>query len=273
MKIVWCTDIHLDFIDDSTIEKGDPKLQSFAKLILGHAPDAVMITGDISISPQLEHHLNTLENLLQIPILYVLGNHDFYHGSIKDVRDLVVRLNHSSKYLKWVGGFDCVRLTPNVAMVGHDCWYDALNGSWQSSRSSMSDWQLISEFNTLRNIDSIINVARELAKESANHLEASLNSVARDFKTVMIVTHVPPFIEACLQEGKCTIPSNLPWYTCLTVGNLIKRIASSYPQTTFEVYSGHTHGFGTARLAHNLTAYVGRSRYGNPSVQGIISLK
>jgi hypothetical protein len=76
MRLAWATDIHLNFLD-AAARRGF--LES-----LGKQAGAVAISGDIGESPDIEGHLLEMEEVLQRPIYFVLGNHDFYHGSPLD---------------------------------------------------------------------------------------------------------------------------------------------------------------------------------------------
>lgn len=71
MKLLWLTDIHFGFL---------------ARLA-EQAPQAVLLGGDLSAAPRLAEDLESIGAALQVPIYFVLGNHDFYYGSIKKVRN------------------------------------------------------------------------------------------------------------------------------------------------------------------------------------------
>ena len=85
MKLIWTTDIHLDFVDPV-------KLDAFCCRITVLKPDVVLIGGDIAESMNLVNILLTLERQIKCPIYFVLGNHDYYHGSIGDVREQVQKM-------------------------------------------------------------------------------------------------------------------------------------------------------------------------------------
>ena len=274
MKLAWATDIHLDHLEsDSGSLYSEPRFQRFLNSVKEASPNAIVITGDISIFPLLKSHLETLEKTLKIPILYVLGNHDFYGGTIQKTREIAQFLNQTTPNIRWLGGIEHARLTKNVAIVGHDCWYDALNGDWKTSQIFMSDWITIEDFSLLqKNVDLIVKKARQLSQQSSDYLKNCLESVSKNYSHVIIATHVPPFLEACLQEGKCIVNDAVPWYTSKLAGQTIFEIAKKYPGVKFTVLSGHTHGRGKIELLPNLEAIVGRSQYGRPYCQGFISL-
>ena len=51
-----------------------------ARTMFSSRCDAVVITGDIGESPNVAAYLRELEQGLQRPIYFVLGNHDFDRG-------------------------------------------------------------------------------------------------------------------------------------------------------------------------------------------------
>ena len=65
--------------------------------IVSYKPDAVLLGGDIGEAPSLKGYLLGLEDHLERPIYFVLGNHDFYQGSIADVRDEMFGLTQQSR--------------------------------------------------------------------------------------------------------------------------------------------------------------------------------
>jgi len=84
MRLAWLTDIHLNFLDDLEPEQS---LETIAD-----KADAFAITGDIGESPDITGYLKLMESILRKPIYFVLGNHDFYRGSIAETRGEVARL-------------------------------------------------------------------------------------------------------------------------------------------------------------------------------------
>ena len=81
MRLAWLTDIHLNFL-------AADERQDFLRL-LAERCDAVVVSGDIGESPDITHLLEEMEDALQKSIYFVLGNHDFYKGSIARTRDRV----------------------------------------------------------------------------------------------------------------------------------------------------------------------------------------
>src|SRR6202034_3532252 len=78
--LAWLTDPHLNFL-------GHEAIDSFCASLAEQAADAFLITGDIGEAPNVAVYLNILDNHLARPLYFVLGNHDFYRGSIGSVRE------------------------------------------------------------------------------------------------------------------------------------------------------------------------------------------
>ncbi len=91
MRLAWLTDIHLNFLDDN-------KRRQFMETMAEQA-DAFAISGDIGESPQIIGTLKEMEQIVRKPIYFVLGNHDFYRGSIANTRNEVARLAEQSEFL------------------------------------------------------------------------------------------------------------------------------------------------------------------------------
>jgi predicted MPP superfamily phosphohydrolase len=91
MKIAFCTDIHLDHLKET-------KARDFIRAIVAAKPDAVISTGDMSGATELNVHLGWFREILDgIPLYFVLGNHDFYRGSIAGVRHQFRKLSGWAK--------------------------------------------------------------------------------------------------------------------------------------------------------------------------------
>src|SRR3990172_12208887 len=95
MRLAWATDVHLEFLTHAEIV-------AFCGELRRHDPDAVLLTGDISVSRSLDEHLRLLEEHLARPIYFVLGNHDCYHGSIAATRELARERTRTSAFLRWL---------------------------------------------------------------------------------------------------------------------------------------------------------------------------
>ena len=73
-------------------------------------PDGVVLSGDLSSAPTLIEHLELLAEHLALPCYVVLGNHDYYGGSIAGVRARMRALTDASRWLRWLPA--CALTTP-----------------------------------------------------------------------------------------------------------------------------------------------------------------
>ena len=79
MKLIWLTDIHLNFLEL------DEREAFYAQIVEAKA-DGVLLTGDIAEAPSIAYILQEMADAIQKPIYFVLGNHDYYRGSIASVQ-------------------------------------------------------------------------------------------------------------------------------------------------------------------------------------------
>ena len=193
MRLAWLTDIHLNFVDAIRLDDLFASVRDRA--------DAVAISGDIAESRDVCHYLRSIEEIVQKPIYFVLGNHDFYRGSIPQVRRMVTGLASESRNLKYLTAMQVVELTPSTAIIGHDGWADARFGDYRRSNVILSDHPLIAEiarwFDGSRlDKDNLLRTMTALADEAAGHFATVLEEAASKYPNVIAVTHVPPFREA-----------------------------------------------------------------------------
>src|SRR5581483_10373621 len=102
----------------------------------------------------------------------------------------------------------------------------------------LNDWGMITEFGGFdeRKSDRLRKL-RALGDEAAAHFRAVLPEALDRFRHVIVLTHVPPFKEACWHEGQISNDNWLPHFTCKAVGDVLKdAMASSDRQMT--VYCG-----------------------------------
>ena len=265
MRAVWVTDIHLDFLPEVEVV-------GFLQTIAAEDPDVVLLGGDISTATSIERHLSQMEGLIDTPICFVLGNHDFYHGSIAAVRGAVGRLTENSSRLHWLNTTGVYPLTDTTAVVGHDGWGDARLGDPDGSLVELSDFFLIDE---LRGIDreELIRVLRRLGDEAAEHLKTVLPDALASYDRIIVLTHVPPFRVATWYDGEISSDDWLPFFCCKAVGDVLTENMSHRPDRELIVLCGHTHGGGEAQILPNLRVVTGGAQYGHPQIQVVLDIE
>lgn len=275
MKLIWLTDIHLNFLNKE-------KRLEFYKKVKDADGENVIITGDIAEAPNIVEVLKEMAECINKSIYFVLGNHDYYRGDVFSVRQQMVELTLNYNFLFWLPESKYIDLDDDTILVGQDCWADGGYGDYRNSNVRMTDSILIQDlnvggmFNRPTKIDShpVLQRMQELAKYDACILKQNLDMDFKEGlpKKVIILTHVPPFKESCLFERKPTGKDYLPFYASKVTGDLIKKVAKKHPSIDFMVLSGHTHHEGEFRHSSNLTSRVGKSEYYYPEIQDIITV-
>jgi predicted MPP superfamily phosphohydrolase len=270
MQLAWLTDIHLNFLDDA-------KREHFLETVADQA-DAFVITGDIGESPKTTAYLKEMEEILRKPIYFVLGNHDFYRGSISETRDEVAKLAEQSEFLVYLTATTVVELSPKTALIGHVGWADARFGDFHKSDVFLNDYVAIQELRKPKGEFGIDKPALEealnaLGDEAANHLEVVLQQAVADHSSVIALTHVPPFKEAAWYEGRHSDDNYLPHFACKATGDALRNVMYSQPLSRLLVLCGHTHGQGEVQITENLHVLTGEAEYGQPVIQRVFDIE
>lgn len=266
MKLAWLTDLHLNFLRSAALE-------AFLEMLIGAEADAFVISGDIAEADDVAVHLHTIAVSVERPIYFVLGNHDFYKGSIASVRAKARTLCSVTPNLHWLPDADVVPLTGEACLIGHDGWGDGRLGDYHGSDVMLNDFGLIEEFGGFdEDPQERLAKLHALGDEAAAHFRSVLPAALSRFRHVIAVTHVPPFREACWHEGKVSDDNWLPFFSCKTVGDALVEAMAMAPDRKMTVLCGHTHGGGEAQILPNLRVLTGGARYGQPTVQRVIEV-
>ena len=270
MRLAWATDIHLDHAKNTVQHKFYQSVQERA--------DALVLTGDIAESPSIGRVLTAMEMLVERPIYFVLGNHDYYRSSIADTRFYVAQVVGEAKRLVYLSQAGVVELTPSTALVGHDGWADGRLGDLDGSDVILNDFLLIDELKHWRDhlmLDkpALRQALEALGDEAAGYLKNVLAPAAKQYPQVIVATHIPPFREAAWYQGRPSANDYLPFFSCKAVGDVLLEAARSHPRCQFLVLCGHTHGGGEVQVAENLRVVTGPAEYGRPEIQRIVEVE
>lgn len=272
-RLIWCTDVHLDFLSENLIDEFIDKLAMIPD-VMGY-----VFSGDIATSTNVRYVLSRMDHVLWHPVYFVLGNHDYYGSSIKNMRNSMVNLTHASRNLRYLTTLkDPCWVTPKVAIVGHDCWYDAKFGNPRSG-FILNDWRFIGEFIYARScnhsdeISEIIKLSIQLADQGVEHIQRSaIKAIEMGASKIIIVSHPVPFQEVHFHRGQLGDENAAPWYVCKSLGEMLLDLHQQYPNVEFLSLAGHTHGECELSIDKNLKVMVGGSTYGNPDVSGVIMI-
>jgi predicted MPP superfamily phosphohydrolase len=268
MKLAWLTDIHLNFIDDEQRKK-------YYQEIISTQCNAVLISGDIAEAPSVVKMLNEMAKTIKMPIYFVLGNHDYYRGQIDDVREVMTAITKPNNFLFWLGASGIHQLNDHTVLLGQDGWADGRLGDYQNSRVVLNDSRMIADLLQAKFLGKyqLLDKMQQLADADAVRLKNDLNKAhAQKPKKIIVLTHVPPFKEACMYEGKISADDWLPFFSSKITGDVLMQAAQENPGIEYLVLCGHTHGKAEYQCLDNLLVRVGAAEYYEPGVQGVVEV-
>lgn len=261
--ILWTSDLHLDHASAAAREVLRTRIRSTVG-------NALVVTGDTSVTPRLTADLEFLADAAARPLYFVLGNHDHYGGSVAAVRDAVLALAERRPEIRWLPPAGVVALDPETALIGVDGWADGRHGDPLTTRFVLNDDRLIGEIATPQTRAGKLVVKRALADADAYRLQVLLGRAVATARHVVIATHVPPFVAALPQTGRLAHPDWQPLLVCSATGTVIRQAAAEYPDHTFLVLCGHTHAPVDVQVAANLRCVVAGARYGEPTIRTMV---
>jgi len=264
MRAFWLTDIHLNFVP--ALELAD-----FFIALAAKSPDVLLISGDIGEAKTVRGYLRQIEERIGVPTYFVLGNHDFYFGSIALVRREVSELCGELPRLRYLSNQGVLPLAPAVGLIGHDGWADAREGDYLRSYVMMNDYRLIAELAGFTKSDRRAQLER-LGDEAAAHIRRWLPEALQQFPDVMLLTHVPPLRGACWYNGQTSDDEWAPHFVCRAVGDAILGIMPQYPDRKLTVLCGHTHSRGECQPLPNVQILTAAAQYGRPEVERVFNL-
>lgn len=269
MKLAWLTDIHLNFLENE-------ERAQFYRSVIATDCDAILITGDIAEAPTIVKMLKEMAEQIAKPIYFVLGNHDYYHGQVNVVRKKMIALTQSENLLSWLPACDPILLEKDIVIIGQDGWADGRYGNYANSNVVLNDSYLIADLfqQKIMGTFALLEKMQQLADNDANQLRANLIQAIKQHhpKKIIVLTHVPPFKEACLYEGKISHDDFLPFFSSKAMGDVLIEITKQNPAIEFLVLCGHTHDEAYYKPFDNLIVQAGKAEYYQPEVQEVVGI-
>ena len=255
--ISWTSDLHLDHASAAVRATLVTELRASG----GHT---LLVTGDISVASGLVADLEFLADAAARPLYFVLGNHDHYGSTVAAVRDAVLGLAVRRPEIRWLPPAGVVLLDETTALVGVDGWADGRHGDPLTTLLVLNDDRLIGEIAAQHGRPAKLAVKRALADADAARLAVLLDRAAAAAATIVVATHVPPFVEALPTSGRLAQPHWRPLLVSGATGAVLKRVAAEHPDREFVVLCGHTHAATDVMVLPNLRCRVMGARYGAP---------
>lgn len=263
-KIAWITDPHFDQCDIG-------RLEQLIKDIKQKKCDGVLVTGDIAEKGTTGIYLQFLQRGLDLPVWFVLGNHDWY--DISRQRGQEILGNYLSSDLVLLDHIQEIKLSKDTCLVGGENWWDAAFGNTFGLIDGFvmgEDYQKIEHIAPQTGDKSPFERVRNLSGECSEKIIAKLVESFKKYDKVYLAVHVPPFREACVVGG-IQIPNNWLNHFCdRGLGQKLVRLMDQHPDKKLKILSGHTHGKIKIKILDNLTIKVGKAKVGQPQIADII---
>ena len=251
MRLAWLTDLHLNFVTPGHVDR-------LCRAVREAGADAVLLGGDIAEAPDVEEQLEGLGPERAAGLLrpgqprLLPGEH---RPRPRRGRGLCARVPR----LHWPPASGVIELTTETTLVGHDGWADGRFGDYERSEVFLNDYLLIEELAGLDENERLLRL-NALGDEAAAHFRAVLPGALARSRRVIVLTHVPPFREACWHRGRVSDDAWLPHFACKAVGEVLVEAMASHPECEMTVLCGHTHSAGEAQVLPNLRAPDRRRR-------------
>ena len=254
--LLWLTDLHLDATDGEIRD-------AFFQEVLLHPADVVLIGGDTADGPLALVYLGELARRTKKRIYFVLGNHDFYGGSIDIQQQKAIALTKEEHNLCYLTYSDPISLSETTCLCGHDGWADGREGTFLLSAVCLRDYYEIDELKG-RNAEELQEVLQDLGDFTAQESEKQILKAFESHDKVIFLTHAPPFRNACLYDGKVTDDLWAPHFVNKAMGDMLMRVMQQFPRKQCLVLAGHSHHFAKVRILPNLEVEVSGSELGQP---------
>ncbi len=271
MRVTWCSDIHLDFANE-TVGDLTHSLTLAAQRLDGTDTDFILCTGDIT-NGNNRNLLPFLAEMVTQPFYYVLGNHDVYGLGWQRARNLATK--ESTPHLCYLTSQQPgIEVYPGCWLVGQDGWYDARVGM-PTAKACLRDFWEIPDYDSPGGPDfgTILERSRNKADNETFLLKEKLEAILlKGAQKVVVATHVPPFEKASLYLGKPSPPHTAGWFCNKGMGTMLLKLAKDHSTVKFLVLAGHTHDEATVSLRPNLSVMVAPAKYGMPSIAAVLDI-
>jgi hypothetical protein len=166
-----------------------------------------------------------------------------------------------------------IPLDEATALIGHEGWGDGRWGDFERSELVLHDFARIKDLVGLSRKERL-RILNRLGDEAAAYLRGILQEALAAYSHVYLVTHVPPFREAC-EDGSLqgSIDHKLPFYTCKAVGDLLLEVMERHPQRRLTVLCGHTHRKCDVQVLDNMRVLTREAGYGNWYTPSVIEIR
>lgn len=266
-RYIRLTDTHFDFIKK-------PIFIEFVNHLSRQNVDGFFFTGDISNGSKIKEHFTEILKKIKKPIFITLGNHDAYDSDIITVRCIIRNLSIRFPNLIYLTESSPITIANNIALIGHDGWYDGgdRNSEILTSFVFLWDWLFIEDFRKQPSNQHRMELIRKLANIAADEVSNSLKQALQNHSTVYLLTHFPPWPEKHYKFGKIANDFWMPYNSSKIMAQTITNIMNNNPDKHLVVLSGHTHKQRIEQITNNIELRVGGGAHGKCKIEETIIL-
>lgn len=264
-KYLWITDPHFNFL-------GQSRTVEFLNHAKGYKPAGIFLTGDISTGRELTSHLRLALNILDCPIYFVLGNHDYYHSSFAHTDYEMSYLSKQHNNLHYLNREEPISLSKDVAVIGHNGWYDA---GWRTPILPFvfwADWYFIHDFRFHDSNADRMSLMKYKADVATETLKVKLEKALKDHNTVYLLTHFPPWPEKNNKWGGLVEAFWKPYNSCKVLADMVTSVMKGHPTQKLIILAGHTHRQRYEKISHNIELRVGAGSHSKCQIEDVICL-
>lgn len=261
--VAWLSDIHLDMVEPSWFDALCTEMRE-------SDAQAVWLTGDIATGNDVCDWLVRIHHQTALPVYFVLGNHDYYDSSFVQVEQMVQNMLLKYDGLVWMDTQGSIVINEKTRLIGVGGWGDARAGDFHNTPIRINDHRLIKDLSDISR-DEVYRRLLSRGSMMADRLEKQLLDCTHT-QTIWVLTHVPPFEEACWYKGKAGDPNWTADFVCVAVGEVLEKFAMKHPEKNLHVLCGHGHNRGIVHKQKNLIVHTAAAEYRKPRVEAYWSL-
>lgn len=266
MRLVWATDVHLNF---THLEERLAFYDSLKK-----EGDAILITGDIGEHNSAAKYLKQMHKCTALPVYFVLGNHDFYGGTVYAAYRNIRYMTANYPQIVWLRDIkEPLWLTEDTILCGVDGWADGRYGDYAHSPVRLNDSVYIKELAVARHSSLLLEEMQRLADRDATILNRQLKAAVKLApKQILIASHIPPYDFMSTYRGEASHPYFMPFYSSKALSDVITPFLDAHPTILFKIIAGHTHGELRVQFKPHVTAMVGGAEYYRPQINNVFEV-
>ena len=177
MKLLYCSDLHLEFPDNKEYILDNP-IQPEA--------DILILAGDIVPFEIMDKHQDFFNYISRHfeTTFWIPGNHEYYYHRVDSSATLNTNIRENIFLVN-----NCVKEIPGVNLIFSTLWSNISQAKHFSIQNALSDFKVIKYNDRLFNVDDY----NLLHQESKEFLQKAL-AVKSENKTIVVTHHAPTFI-------------------------------------------------------------------------------